>query len=135
MLWYAHSGIRYLVLLLGFAALGYAIYGLVTGRPYDRPMRVLATLFAGSLHLQILLGLSLLFTGFFQPAVTGHVLLMVFAAAAAQVVPSVMRRRPPEERSYGPHVVSVVVALGLIAAGILALGRPVFGSAARTLGM
>ena len=127
-LYYAHSGVRYLVLLAGVLALGYALWGALARRPYDPWMRRLASGFAGLLHLQILLGVALMFTGRFPPALTGHILLMVLAAGAAQVVPSVMRRRPPEQRTWMPHVVSAAAALTLIVVGILAIGRPVFGS-------
>jgi hypothetical protein len=126
-LFYAHSGFRYVVFLVGVIALGYALYGLVARRPVDKRMRILGAAFAGCFHLQILLGLSLLFTGSFGGIVAGHVLMMVFAAAAAQIVPSVMRRRPPEKRSYLPYVVGIVAALALAATGVMALGRPVLG--------
>ena len=128
MLFYAHSGMRYLVLLAGMAALGYAVFGLATRRPYDRAMRALASAFAGLIHLQILLGILLLFTRRFYPALSGHILLTVFAAVTAQVVPSVMRRRLPAARGYAPHVVGTLVALALIVAGVLAIGRGPFGS-------
>lgn len=127
MLFWAHSGIRYLVYLVGFAALGYAIYGAIRRQPYDRTMARLGVGFAWLLHLQLLTGIGVLFTGRFSSAVTGHILVMVFAAAVAQIVPSVMRRRQPAERSYPPHIVSTIVALVLVAVGIIALGRPLFG--------
>jgi heme A synthase len=126
-LFHAHSGFRYIVFLLGVAAFAYAAFGFATRRPVDKPMRVLGAAFAGSFHLQILLGIALLFTGRFAAYLAGHVLMMVFAAATAQLVPSVMRRRPPELRSYGPYLVGTALAIALAAAGILALGRPVLG--------
>lgn len=124
-LWYLHSGVRYAVLLLGLAALGYAVYAAVTERPYDRTGYRLAAGFALSLHAQIFLGVSLLFTGMFHPQLVGHVFLMIFAAVAAQIVPSVMRRREPAERGWWPHAVSILVALALVAVGIVSLGRPI----------
>lgn len=126
---YAHSGIRYLVLLFGAATLLYAAYGVVTRRSYDKRMRVLAALFAGSLHLNVLMGLGLIFMGTFYPSLIGHVIMMVGAAVVAQIVPSVMRRRPEEERTFVPHVVNTVVALALVIGGIMAIARPIFGSA------
>ena len=123
----AHSGIRYLVLLTGLAALSYALYGVATRRPYDRIMARLGSLFAGTLHLQILVGIGLVFSGRFAPAVGPHIMTMLLAAAVAQIVPSVMRRRRPEARSYAPHVVNAAVALGLVVLGVLALGRPLLG--------
>ena len=126
---YAHSGLRYLVLLAGVLTLFYALYGTFTGRPYDRAMRVLSVLFAGFTHLNVLLGLGLIFTGTFYPALIGHIFMMVMAAVVIQIVPSVMKRRPIEERSYLPHVISTLVGLGLIVGGIMAIGRTVLGSA------
>jgi hypothetical protein len=128
-LYHAHSGVRYLVLLAGMVAVAYAFYGLVGRRPYDQRMRVMGGVFAGLVHIQILLGIGVLFTGRFYPALGGHVILMVFAAVAAQIVPSVMRRRPMERRTYGPHLVGTLASLAFIVAGILAVpGGMVFGS-------
>jgi len=125
----AHSGVRYLVLLFAAATLLYAMFGVATGRPYDKRMRVTAGLFAATLHLNVLLGLGLIFMGTFYPALIGHIFMMVAAAVVAQIVPSVMRRRPMEERTYLPHVVNTLVTIGLVVGGIMAIGRSVFGSA------
>lgn len=125
---YTHSGIRYLVLLFGAAALLYGIFGVATGRPYDKRMRVLAGLFAGSLHLNVLVGLGLIFTGVFYPQLIGHIFMMVAAAVVAQIVPSVMKRRPMEERTYLPHVVNTLLAIALVVGGLMAINRPIFGS-------
>ena len=123
----AHSGLRYLILLGGVLTVLYAAYGMVSGRAYDKTIRILATSFVGTIHLQILLGLALLFSSRFQPAVTSHIFMMLFAAAAAQIPVSVMRRRPEEQKSYLPHGVGALAALAMIAAGILAIGRPIVG--------
>lgn len=128
MLFYAHSGIRYMVILAGLAVVAYALLGVAGRRPYDPRMRVISGLFAMFLHLNVLLGLGLLFTRPFAPYLIGHISLMVFAAVAAQIVPSVMRRRPMEERTWLPHLISGVVSLGLIVAALMAIGAPVFGS-------
>jgi hypothetical protein len=125
---YAHSGIRYLVVLAGIAVILFALAGIVGKKPYDPRMRVLSGLFAMFMHLNILLGLALLFTRPFAPYLIGHISLMIFAAVTAQVVPSVMRRRPMEERTWLPHLVSAVIALGLVVAGLMAIGAPIFGS-------
>lgn len=127
MLLQAHSGIRYLVLLAGLAVVAYALHGMLTGRDYDTRMRVLSAVFTGLIDLMILLGVALLFTGMFYPQLGGHIVTMVLASAVAHIVHGVMKRRPPEQRSYAPHLVGAVVALGLIAAGIVAIGRPIVG--------
>ena len=62
-----------------------------------------ASSFVGTIHLQLLLGFALLFSGLFQPQVIGHLSMMLFAAAAAQIPVSVMRRRTEEQKSYLPH--------------------------------
>jgi heme A synthase len=125
---HAHSGLRYLVLLAGVIALAYALVGVITKRPYDRQMRVLGSAFSGGLHVQVLLGFFLLVSGIFQPMLIGHIFLMLIAAVVAQIPVSVMRRRPENERSFTPHVVSTLLALGLIWAGILSIGRSLLES-------
>lgn len=128
--YHTHSGFRYLALLLGVLALGYALYGVVANRSYDQTMRKLAGFFSVTLQINVLVGLALLFTGTgFYPQLGMHVLAMVAAAVVAQIVPSVMRRRPETERTYMPHLVNVVVALALVVYGVLAIpGASLFGS-------
>ena len=123
----AHSGLRYLILLAGVLTVLYAAYGVASGRAYDKTMRILASSFAGTIHLQLLLGFGLLFSGLFQPSVTGHLFMMLLGAACAQIPVSVMRRRPEEQKSYMPHGIGALVALALIAGGILSIGRPIVG--------
>ena len=127
MLFYAHSGVRYLVLLAGVLTLGYALYGAITRRPYDPVMLRLARVFAGSVHLQVLLGVALLLTGRFYSALIGHMVMMVFAAVVATVVPAIMRRRDPAARSWLPHVIGTLVTLALIWFGVMAIGRSPLG--------
>jgi len=127
MLLHAHSGIRYLVLLSGLLVIAYAAYGIVTGREYDKRMRVLSAMFTGFMDLNILFGITLLFTGTFYPRLGGHIVMMILAATLAHVVHGVMKRRPPQEQTFAPHLVGAAVALGIVAAGIMAIGRPVVG--------
>ena len=128
MLYAAHSGIRYLVLAAGVAVVLFALYGFLRSRAYAPAMARLSATFAGLLHLQILIGLATLLSRPFHTRLIGHILAMLAAAAVAQLVGSVMKRRPEEERSYLPHLVSALVALALVAAGIHALGRGVLQS-------
>ena len=127
MLLSAHSGLRYLVLLLGLAVVGYAVYGLIAKRPYDQRMRILSLAFSGVLDLQVVIGLASLFTSTFYPQLAGHLTMMVLAVAITHIVSIVQRRRPPEQRTYGPHVVGTLVVLAIISFGILAIGRPILG--------
>jgi hypothetical protein len=127
MLFYAHSGVRYLVLLAGVLALGYAIFGAAARRPYEPMMLGLSRIFAGTLHLQVLLGVALILTRQFYPALIGHIVMMVFAAVVATIVPAVMRRRDPAARSWLPHVIGTLVALALVWFGVIAIGRSPLG--------
>lgn len=126
MILYAHSGFRYLVLLLGVLVVAYATYGLATRRPYDKTMRILAAAFTGAIDLTAVLGLTtLLLSVGFYPQLGGHIVTMVLAAVVAHVVYGVMKRRPQEKRTYTPHIVGTLIVLGIIVTGILAIGRSV----------
>jgi hypothetical protein len=127
MLFYAHSGLRYLVLLTGLAVMAYAAYGMATKRPYDKTMRILGAVFTGLIDLTALFGVAYLFTGIFYPQLGGHIVTMILAIVVAHVVSAVMKRRPPEERTYAPHLWGTLIVLGLIATGILAIGRGIVG--------
>lgn len=127
MLFYAHSGLRYLVLLAGVLVLAYAGYGQATKREYDKKMRILAAVFTGLIDLTVLFGVAHLLTGVFYPQLAGHIVSMVLAATVAHIVSKVMKRRPVAERTFLPHIVGTLVVLALIAAGILAIGRPIVG--------
>jgi hypothetical protein len=123
----AHSGLRYLVLLLGLVVVAYATYGLIAKRPYDKRMRILSTAFTGTLDLQVVVGLAYLFTSTFYPQLAGHLTMMVLAVAITHIVSAVQRRRPLEQRTYGPHVVGTLVVLAIISFGIMAIGSPILG--------
>lgn len=127
-LFQAHSGVRYLVLLAGAATLLYALFGAATRRPYDRTMKILASSFPGLIYLQMFLGLTVIASGRFYTALIGHIFMMIFAAAVAQITVSVMSRRAPEQRTFVPHVIGTAIALALVVGGILSIGRPVFGT-------
>jgi hypothetical protein len=122
----AHSGLRYLVLVAGIAALLYPLFSVVTKRPYDRGVRIVCSSFARLLHLQVLLGLVIVMTGRFSPQLIGHIFMMFAAAVTVQVPNSVMRRRQPEERTVMPHLIANAVTVALIWGGIAAIGRGIF---------
>jgi uncharacterized membrane protein len=122
-LFHAHSGLRYLVLLAGIAALLYSLISVLTRRPYDRRVRMTAAIFSGLLHLQVLIGFFLLVSGRFSPQLIGHIFMMLLAATATQIPLSVLKRRPQEKRTALPHLIGTVVALGLIWGGVLSIGR------------
>jgi hypothetical protein len=123
-LFHAHSGLRYLVLLAAVVAAGYSIFGWVQARGYDRPARVLGSVFVGLLDVQILLGLALLVVWPFYPALIGHITLMGLALVVAHAT-SIGNRRRPEGPTHPRQVVGIALTLLIVIAGILAIGRPV----------
>jgi len=131
-LFHAHSGLRYLVLLAAFAALVALAYDLGTRR-YSRAARVLPTVFTGLLDLQILLGAALVMGGRFPDAVVGHLVLMLLAAVVAHGSSIVARRAADDRRELVIRLAGVALALALIMAGIMAIGRGVFGTAPPTI--
>ena len=128
MLFAAHSGLRFLVLAGGLFVILYAAVGFFGKREYSSAMARLATVFAGLIHLQVLVGFAALFVRPFSTILIGHIFLMIAAAVVAQFTASVVKRRPPEERSYGPHLVGAILAMVFIALGIMAIGRGVLQS-------
>ena len=122
-LFQAHSGLRYLVLLVGLIAFLYTIVAAVRGRAWDSTGRGLLMAFTGLLDLQLLLGLVLVFVWEFYPALWGHITMMVLAVAVAHITSIVNRRRPPERRTHTTAALGTAGSLILIVGGIMAIGR------------
>jgi hypothetical protein len=125
-----HSWLRYLVFLLGLAALGYALWGVIGKRPYKKLMWDLSSWFTLSLYLQILIGFFVVFgatSRSFDRFLGVHMVLTMIAAGVAQMTYSSNRRRPREERSYAIHVWGVGLAMTLVLASLLVMRDSVFG--------
>ncbi|MEX2583233.1 MAG: hypothetical protein WD766_08155 [Gemmatimonadota bacterium] len=133
MLFMAHSGLRYLVLLVGIAALIYFGYAVATKKGDERTGRVLGSAFAGLVDLQIVLGLLMVAFGLFYSALIGHLFMMIAAAVVAHVAMVFARTSPNPSRGNAVRLLGVAMALVLIIGGIMAIGRSVFGSGAPTL--
>jgi uncharacterized membrane protein YphA (DoxX/SURF4 family) len=121
MLFAAHSGVRYLVLLIGLIALVWFAWGKAAGSPFARPAPALLAAFVGILDVQVLLGVALVIGGHRPPGIWGHVALM----AAAVTFAHVMKKRGKRAEGYGLPLLGVAVALALIVVGILSIGRPI----------
>lgn len=124
-LFHAHSGLRYLVLLAGILSLAYSLVAMLRSRAWDRPGRILLVSFVGLLDLQVLIGIVLVFVRAFYPALWGHLVMMVLAAVVAHIAAAINKRRPLEART---HLVSVLGSAGgliLIVGGVAAIGRPI----------
>jgi heme A synthase len=134
-IYYAHSGLRYLVLVAGVVALIYFAFAFFSRRPAHRADRILMSSFVGLLDLQILLGLLLVIGGIFYPMIIGHLTLMALAAVAAHLAAVRAKRALDPRTAHQIRLVGTLITLGLIAAGISALGRGIFESRAPMIGI
>ena len=132
-LFFAHSGLRYLVLLAGVVALVYLAYAALARKPEGKGGRIVMSAFVGLLDLQILLGIALVAMGDFYPALVGHIITMVIAAVVAHGS-SVYAKRSGGGRADQIRLAGVVITLVLIAVGIHAIGRAVLGTGAPSFG-
>lgn len=128
MLFYAHSGVRYLVLLAGVVAVAYLGQAAARSEPLSRGSRAVMSAFTGLLDLQILLGLLQLTVVPFYGALAGHLVLMFAAAFVGHAVIIANRNRPPERQSNALLLAGALATLVLILLGIMAIGRPIVGS-------
>ncbi len=123
---YAHSGIRYLVLLVAVAALAYLLFGLATRRDFDKLAGALTGAYLGLLDLQVLVGVALYLLFPSRPALIGHAVMMLAAVTVGHVANIMNKRR--EQKSYGVAFGGVAVSLLLVGGGIMAIGRAIIGS-------
>ena len=125
---YMHSGIRYLVLLAGVAALAYTLYGMVSRRDFDKLAGGLTGAYVGFLDGQVLVGVVLYLLVPSRPALMGHAIMMLAAVTVGHVANIMNKRR--EEKSYGIAFGGVAVSLLLVVGGIMAIDRAIIGSGA-----
>lgn len=123
-LFHAHSGLRFLILLLGALNVVVLGAGLAQKKPFGKVHRVLGAAFAGTLHLQVVLGAAMVALGRYYPALIGHIVMMTLAAVVAQVAMSVNRKRATPTLSL--PLIGVAVALFFIVGGVMAIGRGLF---------
>ena len=120
----AHSGVRYLVLLIGIITLILAGLSLRSG-VLSRAADIAGRAFVGVLDLQFLLGLGTVFTRPFFPQYIGHIVMMLLAVTLAHVVSVAVKKRPEGSRPPGMLAAGVAGSLAIIVVGILAIGRPI----------
>lgn len=125
MLFQAHSGLRYLVLLAGLAAVVVAALGWqrrpAAAAGAERP---LALAFVGLLDLQALLGIVLLLLWTFYGQLMGHIVTMILAVALAHIGNARAKKAATPADASKMRAIAFAVTLLLIAAGILSIGRP-----------
>lgn len=122
-LYQAHSGVRYLVLLLAVIVIVMALHGVITRRASGKGDRITMAGFTGALDLQILLGIGLIVAGIFYGALIGHVMMMLLAAVSAHAAAVLARRSTDDRRAHAIRLGGVLLALLLIVGGVSAIGR------------
>ncbi|TVQ90259.1 MAG: hypothetical protein EA397_12950 [Deltaproteobacteria bacterium] len=141
-----HSILRWLVILLGLAAIGQAGASLATGQSFQKRHRYTNLAFVLVLHLQVVLGIALYAgLGPTMPAVFGdfgaamkspvlrfwaveHISGMVLGVVIATVGNAVSKRAKQDKRRHLAALVGFTIGLLLILASIpwpfMAAGRP-----------
>lgn len=122
-LMHAHSGLRFVILLVGVVSLVVFGLGLAQKKPFEKLHRILGASFAGSLHLQLLLGVVAVSMMPWQPRYIGHIVMMVAAAGVAQAAMTINRKRAAPGLQL--PLLGVAGALACILIGVLALGHGV----------
>jgi hypothetical protein len=133
MLYMAHSGLRYLVLLLGIVSVVVLLYSVLAKKPVPAA-RGLAMGYTGALHLQVLLGIALIIAGVWYGALMGHIVMMLLAVIAAQGSAILAKQTEDPVRANRARLYGIIASMGLIFYGIVAIGRTLFESRAMTVG-
>jgi heme A synthase len=123
---HTHSFLRYLVFGAAALHLGYSAVQLYGNQPFNKVGRVLSAVSMSLIHVQVILGLSMVGLGVFYPKLIGHLVLMLLAAVLVTVMHSKNRRAPVP--NWKRPLVGTAGALLLIVLGILSIGRGVFSS-------
>jgi hypothetical protein len=123
-LMHAHSGLRFLVLLMAVVALVVFGLGLAQNKPFSKLARVIGSIFAGLTHLQVVLGLVMVAMGTFYPALIGHLVMMLAAAVVLQVLLSKNKRAA--QPGFKLPLLGTVLAIVFMVGGIFAIGRHPF---------
>lgn len=124
-LFHAHSGLRYLVLLVAFAAIVWFLWGWLAKRPFQRPGRIVMAAYVGLVDLQVLIGLVLFFAGRRPPGIHAHMGLMILAAVVLHIASAISKRAPGPAR-HGLPLAGSLLAATLIVAGVLAIRDGLF---------
>jgi hypothetical protein len=133
LLYHAHSGLRYLVLLAAVLVVFHAGFSFFSRWPDVRAGRVMMSIFVGVLDLQILLGILLVLGGIYYPMLIGHLSLMALAAVAAHLFAIRAQKAPDAALAHRNRLIGVLLALALIVAGIYAIDRTLFETRAPML--
>ena len=124
MLLAAHSGVRWLVILVALVVLVKFIWGWLGQRPYAAMDRTLAKVFAGVVDLQVLLGIIyLLWSGFagagFPRHRVEHGVTMILVAVAAHF--AARGKGASDAARFRNATIAILVTLLLVYAGVAVL--------------
>jgi len=121
MLYYAHSGLRWLVVLMTFVALGWLILRLAQRKPYDDLTHRIVTIWSSLFGVQWALGilLFLVLGGFDLGYRWEHTLTMTLALVAAHI--HFMVKRRPNNVRYNGALAGIAGTLLLIFIGVARL--------------
>jgi predicted AlkP superfamily pyrophosphatase or phosphodiesterase len=125
-LFHAHSGLRFLVLLSAVVAIGICAVGLMQKKEFSKLARISCSVFIGTLHTQVLLGIIMVAMGTWYPKLMGHLVMMLLAAVLAQVL--IIKNKKSSKPGYALPLIAIGGALLLIVGGIFAIGRSPFFS-------
>jgi cytochrome c-type biogenesis protein CcmH/NrfG len=119
-LFQAHSGLRWLVVLITVVALAWLIIGLVSKRPYDKNTHRVMVTFSSLIGVQWLLGIILfLVLGLDVGFRWEHAVTMTLALIAAHLYMPFKRRE--DQRRYIAGIVVILVTLALVYVGVARL--------------
>lgn len=133
---HAHSGFRWLVLLLVIVATIKSLIGLFSSGKYSKLDNILAVSFVGTMHLQLLIGLILYF--FLSPLTAyafedfgaamkdselrfwavEHLVIMILAVVAAQIGRSKSKKATDDKVKFKLQTIFFGISLVLLLLGI-----------------
>jgi hypothetical protein len=121
MLFYAHSGLRFLVLLAALIAIAVLLWGWSARRSFAGQSRAVTAVFTGVLDLQVTLGILLVLFRPWYGGLIGHLVMMIAAAFAAHGITVYGRKQADPRRAHMISLIGVVLALALILGGIMSI--------------
>jgi len=124
-LFFAHSGIRWLVVLATAVMLIYALIGFLTSRPYDRTAGIVVTIFTRLIEVQWLLGIIVLIAYLLTFGSIGgpqilHFVIMTIAVVAAHAYMGFRRR--DDRMKYAGALLAGILTLVIVVIGVSVLG-------------
>ena len=98
-----------------------AARGHFSAAPFSKSGKVLGSAWVGMMHLQVLVGIALALSGFWQPRDIGHVVLILAGVVIAQVLMSKNRR--DANPGWKKPMLAATISLVSFVLGMLAIGR------------